>query len=318
MFKYIVREKLMKPLVSVIMPIYNQEKYLKSSIDCVMGQSLEALELILVNDGSTDGSLRICNEAAQKDSRIRVIDKKNGGVSSARNAGLCAAQGKYIGFADADDSAEPDFYETLYGIAEKNGCDLVSSCYYAVPEDNPADKKTDKPWFNEVDCRLGRDRIFSVVLPAMYQGFDCSVWNKLYKREIIEKNNLCFNKKLRIGEDYLFTLQYLFCAQSYYYTTYVGYHYLLRDGSAMQTFGSDYIKNYLRLYRGKKRLLRKAGGAAGTLRYRNRSWLLMIGEDFFIKTDGMTDRAVKLMRIQTHIRMTLPMKKIWHVKRPGE
>lgn len=306
----------MKPLISVVMPVYNQEKFLGAAIESVVSQSFNELELILVDDGSSDGSLKICREAAAKDSRIRVIRKLNGGVSSARNKGLSAAKGDYIGFVDADDVIEKDFYKNMYQIAVKNGCDLVSSSYYSVQENDPSSKKQDVAWFDEVNMKLGRDKIFSVVLPAMFEGFDCPVWNKLYKREIIERNKLRFKRSLRIGEDYLFALEYIFHAKSYYYTTTVGYNYFLREGSAMQTIKSDYISNYLRLFRKKKRLIRKFADDSEALAVQNRLWLLIIGEDFLRRIDGMSGRQIEKLRDQAYEKMVREIKEVWQMERP--
>lgn len=104
--------------ISVIVPVYNAEKYLDRCVESIVAQTYKNLEIILVDDGSTDNSPAICDAWAKKDSRIRVIHKKNGGVSSARNAGLDACTGDYIGFADADDWMEPDMYEVLIGNAK--------------------------------------------------------------------------------------------------------------------------------------------------------------------------------------------------------
>src|ERR1035437_5330472 len=118
------------PPISIIVPIYNIERYLSKCIDSILVQTFINFELILVNDGSTDNCGKIINEYAQKDSRIVVIHKKNGGVSSARNAGLDLAQGEYIGWVDADDYIATDMYETLYHLAIDYNAD-ISECNYA-------------------------------------------------------------------------------------------------------------------------------------------------------------------------------------------
>lgn len=302
------KEREMKPLLSIIMPVYNQERYLHNSIACVMAQSLAGFELILVDDGSTDSSLHICEEAAAGDQRIRVIHKPNGGVSSARNAGLAAARGTYIGFMDADDGIDKNFYQTLYQIAETEGCDLVSSRYYSASETDLSQKIPDSIWFVEVNRKLDRDQIFSVVLPTMYKGFDCSSWNKIYRKALIDQFHLRFREDLTIGEDYLFVLQYLCHIQTYYYTTYMGYQYILREGSAMHRFHRKYLQNYFNLYREKGRLAKQCGCDAKILEKKNREWLLMIGEDFLTRTDGMQDKEARRLRKQAYIKMVFPLK----------
>lgn len=120
-----------EPLVSVIVPVYNTEKYLEKCIGSLLGQSYGNLEIILVNDGSTDKSGRICEEYARKDSRVRVIHKDNGGVSDARNSGLRAASGTYLCFLDSDDYTEPGTVEHAVQVAETEKADAVIWSYYA-------------------------------------------------------------------------------------------------------------------------------------------------------------------------------------------
>src|SRR5207253_2318057 len=109
------------PNVSIIVPVYNNEKYLSECLDSLINQTLKDIEIILVNDGSNDNSLLICYEFGKIDGRIKVIDKPNGGVSSARNTGLKLASGKYVGFVDSDDWIESDMYEKMYSAAERHG-----------------------------------------------------------------------------------------------------------------------------------------------------------------------------------------------------
>lgn len=115
--------------VSVIVPVYNSRKYLKECIESIINQDLEEIELILVNDGSTDNSLDICQKYAMKDSRIKIIDKPNGGVSSARNAGILAASGEYIGFVDSDDWIQSEMYSNMYKNIKETGSDICICNY---------------------------------------------------------------------------------------------------------------------------------------------------------------------------------------------
>ena len=116
-----------KPLVSVLIPVYNVEKYLERCLDSILKQTLTKIEIICVNDGSTDNSLSILKEYQKKDSRIIIVNKENGGLPSARNAGLDRAEGKYVGFVDSDDYIEPNMFQKLYDTAESEkvgGCHL--------------------------------------------------------------------------------------------------------------------------------------------------------------------------------------------------
>lgn len=111
--------------VSIIMPVYNSEKFLKKAVESVLNQKFEDFELILVDDGSPDASGSICDEFAEKDSRVKLIHKKNGGICSARNAGLKIAKGEYVGFCDNDDLYLPDLIEDNYRLAKENDVDLM-------------------------------------------------------------------------------------------------------------------------------------------------------------------------------------------------
>lgn len=119
-----------KPLISVIVPIYRVERYLSKCVESILNQTYRHLEIILVDDGSPDGSGAICDEFAEKDSRIRVIHKENGGLSDARNAGIQVAGGEYLAFVDGDDWIEPDMYEAMLGLTEKYGAKLVCAGRY--------------------------------------------------------------------------------------------------------------------------------------------------------------------------------------------
>ena len=122
------------PLLSIIVPVYKVENYLQKCIDSILAQTFTDFELILVEDGSPDGCPALCDAAAAKDARIRVLHQKNGGLSAARNAGLDVARGEWIGFVDSDDYIAPEMYETLYKAVQSTGADLALCDYAAVDE----------------------------------------------------------------------------------------------------------------------------------------------------------------------------------------
>ena len=122
------------PLVSVLIPVYNVEKYLSRCLDSLINQTLTDIEIICVNDGSTDDSLKILRQYQEKDNRIVIVDKKNGGLPSARNAGLDRARGQYVGFVDSDDYVEPSMFETLYKTAKKKNSEVVICGAQIFPE----------------------------------------------------------------------------------------------------------------------------------------------------------------------------------------
>mgnify|MGYP004530456969 FL=1 len=300
----------MNPKVSVIMPVYNAEKYLEKSVASILEQTLDALELILVNDGSLDGSGKICDMIAEKNPRVRVIHQNNTGVSCARNAGLAAAQGEYVGFVDADDVISKNMFSVLYHLAVQYECDLVSCRYCSLSGALWEIQTPDTIWIDSVNQPLSRREMDRVLLPAAYKGFDCAVWNKLFKRKLIERENIHFKPGLSIGEDYLFVLNYLAYTQRYYYTTQVLYYYYVREGSAIRNYRAGYIKNYYDLYKEKKRLISHYYKNSEILKYNNMLWYLMIGEDFLKSTEGREERHIKKMRAGTKLKIILPCK-VW-------
>lgn len=170
----------MNPKLSIIVPVYNVEKYLEKCIDSILNQDYKNFELILVNDGSTDGSLEICKRYLSVDKRIKLINKPNGGLSSARNAGLDIACGQYIGFVDSDDWIEKDMYYTLLSIADKYKSDIVQCEYESVMEDNYKINNnqlivTNFTNVQAIDQMYGDRYISSTV-----------TWNKIYNKKLFE------------------------------------------------------------------------------------------------------------------------------------
>ena len=177
------------PLISVIVPIYKVEKYLDKCIECIVNQTYKNLEIILVDDGSPDKCPEMCEQWAQKDKRIKVIHKQNGGRSSARNAGLDIAKGKYIGFIDSDDTIKPDMYSKLYEIMIKNNTDISICGILAVNEKGEVLREVRLP-----DIVLDKQKLFDHLFFG--ESYPYSVnWNKLYKAEIWQK--------LRFAEGYI-------------------------------------------------------------------------------------------------------------------
>jgi glycosyltransferase involved in cell wall biosynthesis len=169
----------MNELISVIIPVYNTEAYLSKCVDSVLNQSHRDIELILVDDGSTDQSGNMCDEYSQKDDRVKVIHKRNGGAADSRNAGLDVAKGVYIGFVDSDDWIEEKMYETLLNILKS------SDVYVACCERMSTDKEY-KPLLKEdiIVKRIKKeDALKSTFFPLMIKN---AVWDKLYKREVFD------------------------------------------------------------------------------------------------------------------------------------
>ncbi len=189
-----------KPLVSVLIPVYNVEKYLSRCLESILKQTLTQIEIICVNDGSTDGSLEILEKYQKEDSRIIIINKENGGLPSARNAGLDRAKGKYVGFVDSDDFVEPNMFEKLYRTAEDEKSEIVICGANVFPEEPRASQ-----WL--YDCLSPEyKKINGFDVATLF--FDVSstpfLWRTLIKREIIEKNHLRLQEDIMIGEDKAF------------------------------------------------------------------------------------------------------------------
>ena len=187
-------------MISIIVPIYNVEKYLKKCLDSIINQTYKNLEIILVDDGSTDCSGKIADEYGKKDKRIKVIHKKNGGVSSARNVGIDNASGKYIAFVDSDDWIDLRMYEILHNIIKKDNYN-IAICNIAI--ENEEGKEINK--FNSSKTVLDNKTFLkSIYYDRSIQGYSC---NKLYERKLLDSGNVRFDEKAIVLEDDLFNVE---------------------------------------------------------------------------------------------------------------
>ena len=228
--------------VSVIVPIYNVEKYLRKSLESIISQTLEDIEIICVNDGSKDNSRDILEEYAQKDPRIVIIDKENGGLSSARNAGMEVARGEYIGFVDSDDWIEDTMYEKLYYNAKLNESEMVICSVHKYDDKRKQIVDNDKYYtleyfepkffdgtFNHLDTK---DFLLQVCVMA---------WNKIYKREVIEAKRAKFPEGL-IFEDGPFFFSIYFDMQRVSLVNEFLYYYRInRPHSIIDKGGKNFI-----------------------------------------------------------------------------
>ena len=184
-------------MVSVIIPVYNCINSLAHCVNAVLQQTYTAFELILVDDGATDHSGSLCDSFAEKDARIRVIHKPNGGVSSARNAGIDAATGEYITFCDSDDYLEPDYLETLVQAAEANpDCGHIWCCFQTV---TGYQKENAVPNYTSTKSLLCYTLQDYMSLHEIW--LDAEPWNKLYRTDIVQTAKVRFPEDLSLGED---------------------------------------------------------------------------------------------------------------------
>lgn len=188
-------------MISVIVPVYNCEENLDRCVQSILNQSETDVEVILVNDGSTDGSTEICNRYDKENDRVRVIHQENGGVSKARNAGIQAAQGEYIQFVDSDDYLEKDMCKCMKNAMEEQQSELVIAGFHHHYQGRDIVKVPDKSHTSPVEMNA----LGSMFLELYEQGFLNMPWNKLYKKEKIVE---LFPENLSLGEDLLFNLSY--------------------------------------------------------------------------------------------------------------
>lgn len=216
------------PIVSVIIPIYNVEDYLERCLHSVLNQTLKDIEVILVNDGSTDNSGGICDTFVDMENRIKVIHKNNSGVSAARNSGIEVASGKYISFMDPDDWAEEKLFESLVGNAVENGSDMVVCGYKRVFENGEIIRFK----MNEEIIKIYKTGIIKYLKYDFLQfKHSFCVWNKLYRSDLIKNNKIKFDPQCSYGEDLLFNLIYLFHTNIISSTSKELINYYQRDGS---------------------------------------------------------------------------------------
>jgi len=238
------------PLISVVVAIYNIKDYVKKCIDSIIKQTYSNMQIILVDDGSTDGSEEICDNYALTDRRIQVIHKENGGLVSARAAGLLAANGDYVGFVDGDDYIDTEFYEILLNDIVKNNVDFVHTGFinergiyctvYDFFETSRYELSKDSRRYLIGEGVFGSHRSNIQILP--------SIWSKLFKKEFIQK---CYAKvpiSSAYGEDLLCLSICLLEAQSVYLHKTAMYHYIKRAGSLMNSGYASSVIQIAELY----------------------------------------------------------------------
>lgn len=245
----------MQPLVSLVVPVYNVEKYLAACLDSLLSQTLKELEIIAVNDGSTDNSPKILEEYQKNDSRIKVIHKKNGGLGDARNAGLSHVSGKYVMFLDSDDWLNEKALEEMVEVATKNDLDVVITPF--IFEYLEGSKK--------FEINVQKNKVFEgeevkgflirkLIGPLPHEGNSIdelnSAANKLYRVDIIKKNNLFFvSERQYYGEDLVFNLNYFKCADKVIVLDKAFYHYRKDINTSLTTrYRVNLFKMRLNLY----------------------------------------------------------------------
>lgn len=247
----------MIPDISIIVPIYNAERYLEKCIKSILNQTFTNFELILVNDGSKDSSGEICKNFAKIDNRIIYIDKENGGSSSAKNVGLDISHGRYIEFVDSDDTIDKEYVEYLFKGTEDEEVDLCVGNVAFVKKAKTAFER------REALVRFGFFtlqeylKFYPEYMPNAIVG---APWNKLFKRDIIQKNQLRFNENLKNNEDTQFNYLYLEKCRKVYVSDWPYYNYMdWGNDSASKSYIEDVFNIYLSTYRKAIVFLKKVG-----------------------------------------------------------
>lgn len=235
--------------VSIIIPVYNTKNELRQCLDSVCNQTYQNLEIICIDDGSTDGSEKILDQYALKDSRFKVIHKKNGGESSARNVGIKEATGEYIGFLDCDDWIELNMYQVLVDNMKKYKVDLVAASWFKEEMDKSITV------LNNGEVKQGvldqGTLLYYIYARDRYQGF-AYMWDKLYKRELLLKSNgepLLFDENLKLGGDVLYLAEILLNVHNAVYINTPLYHYRQRANSGCHMIDLERRMDWLLAYK---------------------------------------------------------------------
>lgn len=223
------------PLISIIIPVYNVEKYLAKCVESVINQTYKKIQIILIDDGSTDNSGKICDDFKLKDNRIEVIHKKNGGLSDARNAGLKIVKGDYIGFIDSDDYIEKDMYETLLCLLIENNADISIVSFFEYENG----MFTKMEYTNELIKMNSLDGIKHILMDKKIPNY---AWNKLFKKNIF--NDIIFPVGRKF-EDISITYKLFENANNIVFKDVAKYYYIRRDDSITKTKNYDNYKDYV-------------------------------------------------------------------------
>jgi glycosyltransferase involved in cell wall biosynthesis len=315
-------------LVSIIVPIYNVEKYLSKCIESLLGQTMENLEIVLINDGSLDNSLSICYEYAKKDERIRVIDKKNEGVAAARNTGLEEAKGNYIGFVDPDDWIETDMYRSMYQKLIETDSEI---CFCNYSKD---DKLGSSPRLLKIKKEsLNRQEIIDEIIANMigiddlmpkYNYIMGCVWRCLYKKEFIDRYELRFKRGVSIMEDLVFTVEALLKCQTICIDKGVWYHYRRNPKSALHTYNPRMWEDQIYVHRLLEELLSEEGLAEYMANRLDLRYIGMAFSAIYNATNKTTEesktqikqRMIRIRQICGDDRLKLALDRVKPIQKP--
>lgn len=290
-------------MVSIIIPLYNAEKHLGYCLNSVISQTYHEIEVILVNDGSTDNSLSICQNYTAIDKRISIITIENGGVSNARNVGLDAAKGEYIQFVDSDDVIAPTMTEKLLNQMETYDADIAFCGMKIVDVDEDYIRGNVREVFSSrkigKECVL-RGKEFYEEFPRLL--FDTVLLegpcNKIYKKKIVTDNNIRFSLDMSLGEDFLFNLKYFENSRKFVFVSEELYFYVqLNEDSLSRAYRKDMLKIKVRLLDAYRDFMDRmnAWTPEGEIWYADYcvGYFISVLNNLFVQSAGLTEREMK-------------------------
>lgn len=254
------------PTVSIIVPVYNTQEFLEECIESILGQTYKNIELILIDDGSSDSSGKICDSYKKKDKRIQVIHKENGGNTSARKAGLALAKGKYVGFVDSDDWIDENMYEQFVDAMEKSQVDMLCSGYCVYPDRkrNVYESLSDGIYTKEVNF----EEVIRVLIgrgSAQKKGLIHSLCCKMFKTMLIKEAMSTLDDSIQVGEDWLVVCKAVLRADSVGVINKFFYHYRINENSITRKKDKDFFTKINKLYNGFREEIEKYPDYSDTL-----------------------------------------------------
>lgn len=226
--------------LSIIIPVYNVQAYLEECLNSIVNQNIDNFEIIVINDGSTDGSEDIIDKFTRRYKFIKKVNKKNGGPGAARNIGIKLAAGKYIGFIDSDDYIEKNMFKNMLDIAEKTDSDIIM-CDVELFKDNEREKKwylsTKKKNYNKI---INNEDVLKLYLSDRIKGF---AWNKIYKRSIFIENNIVYEEGVYYEDIYMSLILFTY-AKKIYLVNKAYYKYRQRDGNITSGITEKHLEDY--------------------------------------------------------------------------
>lgn len=283
----------MEPLISVIIPVYNIENYLHDCVQSLLSQTYRNLELLLIDDGSTDASGCLCDKWQQTDRRIRVIHKPNGGVADSRNTGLDAIQGEYYCFVDGDDTVQTDYIETMYSLLNEYDAD-IAMCMYSYTWEDGSTKRTRNGEFSDehIFMNTGNDALMNMLYSRIYAP---ACWGKLFRND----GNVVRFPHYAIGEDMLFTTEHFLRAEKVIMSNRPLYNYMQHDASVMHSVNPDKIYD---LVVSGDEMLKKIPSASKDLQHAASYYIIEKNTSALMKLYEHPDQSDKIRHIKDNIK----------------